>query len=161
MNTKMLSRMFLCAALVTAAITAGTGCTHFSMNTPDGFATLRNQRPRFDFRAASAYGVAIGVREIENRERANLDFWAEAVDHHLQRTGPYHAEGSTPVRTASGLAGRRLQYTHGDAQTGSTYWVTVFVVEKRVFVIEAGGASASFARARPGIEQAIQTFEGS
>ena len=161
MNTTMMSRFVLCAALIATALSVGTGCSHFSLNTPDGFATLRNQRPRFDFRAASAYGVAIGVREIPNRERANLDFWAEAMDHHLQRTGPYHAEGSAEVHTASGLVGRLLQYTHGDAQTGSTYWVTVFVVAKRVFVIEAGGASASFARARPDIEHAIQTFEGS
>ena len=42
---------------------------------------------------------------------------------------------------------------------GGTYWVTVFVTDKRVFVLEAGGGNDAFARARPSVERAIQSFQ--
>jgi hypothetical protein len=94
-----------------------------------------------------------------NDAGGNLDFWTEAIDRALRRQGPYHPVGVAPARSANGLLGRRLQYVYGDAATGSTYWVTTFVTEARVYVIEAGGPTEAFARARPDIERAIGSFE--
>lgn len=154
------SRRIVLAALVAlVAAAAVTGCASFRMSTPQGFAQLPNQRPAYDYRATSAYGVAVSVRALPNREHASLDFWAEAIDRHLQRTGQYAPRGTAPVRTASGLHGRRLQYAYAPAgNAGSTYWATVFVTDARVYVVEAGGNDAAFERARPSVERSLQSF---
>ncbi len=146
----------LVGALAVALL--ASGCATFEIRTPAGFGQLRNQQPRFDYRAVSAYGVALAVRVVPNTERGNLDFWSEVVDRRLQHGGSYHAAGSTELRTRNGLVGRRLAYTYGDAQTGQTYWVTVFVTDRKVYLVEAGGGIDAFTRARDGVERAMQSF---
>jgi hypothetical protein len=162
MITRMNRLVSIRALMTVAALTLGgaTGCTHFAINTPGGFAQLQHQAPQFDYRAVSAYGVAIGVRVVSNREHGNLDFWSEAADRYLQANGPYHAAGRVDVHGANGIHGRRLAYTYGDAQTGGTYWVAVYVTDTRVFLVEAGGNNDAFARARPSVEQALSSFRG-
>ncbi len=146
------------ASIVTLA-SLGTGCASFAIRTPGGFGQLREQRAHhYDYRAVSAYGVALGVRVVPNAERGNLDFWSEVVDRHLQHGGVYHPAGSADVRTSNGMAGRRMAYTYGDPQSGQTYWVTVFVTDRKVFLVEAGGGIDAFARARDNVERSILSF---
>ena len=146
----------LVSALALSMLT--TGCASFAIRTPSGFGQLRDQRPRYEYRAVTAYGVALAVRVVRNSEHGNLDFWSEVVDRHLQHGGNYHASGSTDIHTATGFAGRRLSYTYGDAQTGQTYWVTVFVTDRKVYLVEAGGGTDAFTRARDGVERAVSSF---
>ena len=142
-----------------ALASLGTGCASFRINTPSGFGQLRDQRAQhYDYRSVSAYGVALAVRVVPNAEHGNLEFWSEVVDRHLQHGGVYHAAGSADVRTTSGAQGRRLAYTFGDAQSGQTYWVTVFVTERKVFLVEAAGGIDAFTRARDNVERSIQSF---
>jgi hypothetical protein len=135
------------------------GCASFAINTPSGFGQLRDQRAQhYDYRAVSAYGVALAVRVVPNAERGNLEFWSEVVDRHLQHGGVYHPAGSVDVRTSTGLQGRRLAYAFGDPQSGQTYWVTVFVTPRKVYLVEAGGGVDAFTRARDNVERSIQSF---
>jgi hypothetical protein len=151
-------RVLVVFASALALSLLGTGCASFEIRTPAGFGQLRNQRPRYDYRAVSAYGVALAVRVVPNTERGNLDFWSEVVDRHLQHGGTYRAAGTTDLRTTSGLTGRRLAYAYGDPQAGQTYWVTVFVTDRKVYLVEAGGGTEAFTRARDGVEHALQSF---
>jgi|LNFM01.1.fsa_nt_gb hypothetical protein len=148
------------AALALALCAAAPACTPFHLRTPDGFARISDPRPSYDYRALSAYGVAVGVRAIPNRENASIAFWSEAVDRRLQRGGAYRPAGASDVRTERGQVGKSLRYSMGDPQNGGTYWVTVFVTRDWVYLVEAGGASASFARAQGEVERAIRSFEG-
>ncbi len=66
--------------------TAATGCTHQSeIQTPDGFAVLEDER--YDYRASSAEGVVLAVRDNKNDPQGDLDFWSGALHAHLERRG--------------------------------------------------------------------------
>lgn len=148
------------AALALALSAAAPACTPFRLRTPDGFARISDPRPSYDYRALSAYGVAVAVRAIPNQEGASMAFWAEAVDRRLQRGGAYRPVASMDVRTERGQVGKNLRYSMGDPQNSGTYWVTVFVTRDWVYLVEAGGSASSFARAQPEVERAIRSFEG-
>ena len=111
--------------------------------------------PRPALIAMSAYGVVVAVRAIPNREHATMAFWAEAVDRRLQRGGTYRPAGQSELRTERGQNGKSLRYTTGDPQNGGTYWVTVFVTNDWVYLLEAGGATTSFARAQPEVDEML------
>ena len=147
-------------ALTLALAGAAPACTPFHLRTPDGFARIADPQPSYDYRALSAYGVVVAVRAIPNRERATMAFWSEAVDRRLQRAGVYRPAGHQDVRTEAGQSGKNLRYTTGDPQNGGTYWVTVFVTSDWVYLVEAGGATSSFARAQAEVERAIRSFRG-
>jgi hypothetical protein len=151
------------SALIIALSTllSATGCLPFNVRTPSGFARLSDPRPSYDYRAVSAYGVAMGVRAIPNRDGGNLAFWSEAVDRRLQSSGFYHVIGQDDTRTERGLVGKTLRYSAGDPQSGGTYWVTLFVTRDWVYFVESGGRAPAFARAQPEVERAIRSFEGS
>ncbi len=151
---------FALAALAMLVASLSAGCVSFRVRTPDGFARLPNPRPGYDYRAMSAYGVAVAVRAVPNQGGATLGFWSEAVDRALLRQGTYRSAGSQEVRTTQGLIGRNLRYTAGDPQNGGTYWVTVYVTRDWVYLVEAGGSSSAFARAQPEVERTLQVFEG-
>jgi hypothetical protein len=147
-------------ALALALAGAAPACTPFHLRTPDGFARIADPQPNYDYRALSAYGVVVAVRAIPNRERASMAFWSEAVDRRLQRGGTYRPAGQSDVRTERGQSGKSFRYTTGDPQSGGTYWVTVFVTSDWVYLVEAGGATTSFARAQTEVERAIRSFQG-
>lgn len=129
-------------APIFVALLAGCG-PNLRLATPEGFATLEDDND-YVYRATSAAGVVIGVRREANKPKANLDFWSEALDRALRRRG-YEPEGpSTEVRATGGQPGRQMRYTK--AESGRTYrfWVTVFVTDSKVFVVEAGGDKDRF-----------------
>jgi len=158
MNTARHASRVLPLVLVALLASALAGCAGFRMNTPRDFARLPDQGPTYAMRSVSAYGVALAVRSMPNRERGNLDFWTESVDRQLQHHAGYRSTGTAEVHSRGGLTGRRLEYSYGDPRAASTYWVTLFVTPGTVFVVEAGGAATAFERARGGVEQAITSF---
>jgi len=153
---RVLGLLVLCAVLCASA-----SCVHFKITTPPSFAELPYQAPRFDYRAVTAYGVAISVRVVSNEGNGTLDFWTEAVDRSLRRSGPYRPDGMLDANTVNGVRGKRLQYAYGEAPNASTYWVTVFVTPQRVYIVEAGGAVEAFTRAKAEVERALQSFSAS
>jgi hypothetical protein len=146
-------------ALLLAASLAAVACgPSVSLVTPPGFAVLDKQE-EYLYRAASADGVAIGVRAEKNEPRGNLDFWAEAVDRQLRKSG-YVPEGDpADVRTSAGLTGRETKYKREVNGRTSRFWTVVFVTDKHVFVVEAGGDSDRFKeKAQKGIQKAIESL---
>ena len=113
----------------------------------------------YDYRATSAEGVVLGVRAEKNEPRGNIDFWADALDRQLRRGG-YVAEGEVKeVRTASGLNGRELKYTRVENGRKYRFWMTVFVTEKRVWVVEAGGDADRFKeKTQLAVQRAIESL---
>ncbi|MDP3277120.1 MAG: hypothetical protein Q8Q09_18150 [Deltaproteobacteria bacterium] len=136
-------------------------CATFSMQTPTGFARANTASNAYDYRAVSAYGVAMGIRSVRNEQQAPIEFWSEVIDRRLTRSGHYRTAGSLEVRTLRGATGRTLKYTMGDGQNGgASYWVTLFVTRDWVHVVEAGGTTEAFTRAQAEVERAIRTFDG-
>jgi hypothetical protein len=129
------------------------------LQAPEGFAQLDGQKS-YDWRAASAQGVVLAVRTEPNEPRANVDFWADAIDVRLRRGG-YTAEARKDVKSASGVDGKQLRYSRVEDQRIYRYWLTVFVTGDRVYVVEAGGDKDSFDPAEKLVERAVTTVKPS
>lgn len=149
----------IASAILFAASAFAAGCgPHVTMQTPPGFAVLDKQE-EYLYRATSAEGVVVGVRVEKNEPKANLDFWADALDRQLRRTG-YVPDGKpADVRAAGGLAGREIKYTREQSGRPYRFWLTVFVTDDRVWVVEAGGDADRFKeRAQQGVQKAIESM---
>jgi hypothetical protein len=153
---RIASPWFVAAALALGVSACGPG---FRVNTPDGFVELDDQED-YDYRATSAQGVVLGVRAEPNRPVGNLEFWASAIDLKLRAQG-YTATGTGAFKTTGGITGKRLQYKQTLSDRPHTLWVVVFVTEKKVYVVEAGGDTRVFDKSGPAIEKAIASLVAS
>jgi hypothetical protein len=143
-------------ALALAATAAGCG-PGFGLKTPDGFVELEDQK-EYDYRATTAQGVVLAVRSEPNRPKGNLAFWTDAIDLKLRAMG-YEAVEAKDVKTKSGATGKQLRYKRALYDRPHTFWLTVFVTPGDVYVIEAGGDTRDFDKAKDTILAAIEGFK--
>ena len=111
---------------------------HFDATTPAGFVELEHQE-HYDYRATSADGLVIGVRELKNDPQGELGFWARAVENQLRMRGGYALLEARDVKSKDGVAGKEFRFGHDEGKTPHLYFVTVFVTKKRIQVLEIGG----------------------
>lgn len=135
----------------------------FSIETPESFLALDEaEYSDFVYRATSADGVVIGLREINNERRGSLNFWSEAVCNELRSGSAYALIEEQDVTSQSGLQGRQFRFGRDQAGHPYHYWVTIFVqtsdVEPRLWLIEAGGEQEPFERHQEAIEAMITSF---
>jgi hypothetical protein len=127
------------AALLVFASALASACGHhFDAATPSGFVELAHQQ-HYDYRATSADGLVIGVRELENEPQGELVFWARAVENQLRNRGGYALLDTRDVKSKDGVAGKEFRFGHDEGRTPHLYCVTVFVTKKRLEVLEIGG----------------------
>jgi hypothetical protein len=89
-----------------------------------------------------------------NEPRANLSFWAEAVDLRLRAKG-YVPEEPKDVQSSNGIPGRSLRYSYFDGTRRNRYWVDVFATDRRVILVEAAGAQTDFDAVGPLLERTM------
>lgn len=140
--------------LVSAAFVLLAACHGGRLATPSGFATLDSD-DAYSYRATNAQGVVLGVRTEDNDVKANVDFWAEALDLRLREQGYAFRTKQSPTSRA-GLQGRQLRYEISRGGRTQSYWLTVFATEKKVYVVEAAGDKEAFDGAAPMVESAIE-----
>lgn len=145
--------------LVLAALVF-VGCgNHFAITAPTNFATLREaDRNGYQMRATTADGVVVGVREIENDTHASQTFWATAIRNRLERAGGYALVSESEVRTTHGETGLQLRFGRDENNQTYDYWLTLFVTNDRIFIIEAGGRRTRFEAERANVEASIASF---
>lgn len=147
----------LIAILAVASLGTAACGPSVSLHTPPGFAVLHDQQ-EYAYRAFSADGLVIGVRAEKNDPKGNLDFWADALDRQLRRGGYAPDGGAADVRTSGGLAGREIRYTRDQSGRAHRLWITVFVTDDRVWIVEAGGDADRFKeRQQKAIQKAIES----
>lgn len=139
-----------------------TGCAHehFEAHTPDDFLELDTPGyGAFRYRATSADGVRLAVREERNEGHGSQAFWEQAVRNQLRYEGGYAIQSESAIEAASGQHG--MLFKCGKDQHGRTYdyWLAVFVTEERVFVIEAGALHAQFEPAQANVQTAFEALE--
>lgn len=140
--------------LIVAAALAATsiGCTHApNLATPAGFVRLDDSR--YDYRATTAEGVVIAVREFDNDPRGDLGFWAGALQARLARA--YTPSSVHEVESLAGWQGRQLRFTTTREGRPHGYWATVFVRGGTVYLVEAGGDEAWFVEREGEVMEAI------
>jgi hypothetical protein len=157
----LLSRLLLPSFLAALPLSS-LGCTPGArLEAPGDFATL-GRHGGYDFRAASANGVVVGVRREPNDLRASVDYWAGALDARLRRDG-YSPDGKKDpdrvVTTARGLAGRELHYTRAEDRRTYCYWLAVFATQDHVYLVEAGGDAEAFEPAKAEVEKAVLSLQ--
>lgn len=151
------------ARLMLLALTAGLfvmGCgSSFAMTSPDGFVELDEDNSSYDARFTSADGVVISVRAIEHDPEGDLAFWMEAIETRIRMNGGYALLESKDVRSASGQSGKQLRFGRDQNGTPFKYWVTIFVTDDYIHLVEAGGRSEEFDAAEARVERAIEGLE--
>ena len=147
--------LFAFAAVISLA---SIGCTPSGkVEVPGSYAKLPSAEG-YSFRAANAKGVVVAVRTQDNELKGNIDFWAEAIDQHMRDDGYEGDPAIRDVQSRSGVAGKQIRYNRNQEGREYRYWLTIFLADSRVFVIEAGGDKEIFDPAIPEVESAVLSF---
>ena len=72
--------------------------------------------------------------------------------------GGYALLEKRTVSNRGGLTGTQLRFGHDEGKVPHLYWVTLFVTDKKLFVLEAGGVKAEVERQEAQIEWSIKNF---
>ena len=140
--------------LTLAAVVLG-GCSTARISTPSGFAAQKDDA--YDWRASDGEGVVLAVRSEKNDPQGDLAFWSSAVDVRLRKAG-YTAQDRRDVKSLDGRAGKQLRYEVASEGRTLAFWVTVFVTDHRVVIVEAGGDTELFAPKTKVVEAAIASL---
>ncbi|MBK7580983.1 MAG: serine/threonine protein kinase [Myxococcales bacterium] len=134
------------------------GCGHsFEATTPPGFVELEDQEA-YDYRATTADGLVIAVREIDHEPKGSMAFWTRAIENRMRQRGGYALLGTRDVKTAGGLDGKQLRFGHDESGKPHLYYVTLFVTDKYIFLLEAGGTKELVEKQSAELDQAVQGF---
>ena len=126
----------------------------FDVKTAPGFVELEQQNTGYDFRATTPEGVVMSVKveDAPSDNGADLDFWARAVTLQMRDVQGYALIESKDVTSRDGTKGKQLRFGHDEGSKPYTYWVSVFVAQERLFIVEAGGAKRLFEKWTPSLE---------
>jgi hypothetical protein len=146
------------AALLMLLPLAGCGSS-FAMTAPDGFVELDDEYSVYDARFTTADGVVISVRALDHDPTGDLDFWVAAIEGRMRINGGYALLETEDVRAASGHAGKQLRFGRDQNGTPFKYWLTIFVTDSYIHIVEAGGRTEQFDAAEARVERAIASLE--
>ncbi len=143
-------------ALLLAA-SALAGCGHpFVAATPPGFVDLGDRYPNGEYRATTADGVVIGIRAWDNDPKGQLSFWARALERRMREMGGYALLDKQDVTALGGLHGVQMRMGHDEGKTPYLYIVALFVSDKKIYVVEAGGTKDEVTKQEGQIKWAIE-----
>lgn len=148
----------LAAALIAGAALGATACGEtVRMSTPSGFAEMHKQ-DHYAYRATTASGVVVAVRNEKNEPEGDLEFWSEAVDTSVTSRG-YTRILEKQVESPKHRKGWRGVYEFGDGAAALRYAVTVYVTRDRVLVVEEAGPKAVVVKLDDALANAAKTVE--
>lgn len=148
----------LCALALALPLSLLACGRHFVPATPPGFVDMGDTYPDGEYRAATADGVVLGIREFDNEPRGELAFWARALENRMREAGGYARLDKRSVTSRTGVNGTELRFGHDEGKTPHLYWVVIFVTDKRIFILEAGGTKVEMEKQAPQIEWAFRNF---
>ena len=152
-----MKRSLVLLSLLAAIAALGCGRS-FVPATPPGFVDLGENYPDGEYRATTADGAVIGIRVFDNDPKGELSFWSRALENRMRETGGYALLEKKAVTSRGGLAGTELDFGHDEGRTPHLYRIALFITDKKIFVIEAGGAKPEMERQAAQIDWAIKGF---
>ncbi|MCS6901864.1 MAG: hypothetical protein RMJ98_19740 [Myxococcales bacterium] len=148
----------LLCPLLLAVLLLAVGCGRpFSPATPGSFTELKDPLD-FDYRAVSADGVVLGIKAHKNEPKVDLAFAERAFEQQIRSNG-YALLEKRDIRTSSGFPGKQFRMGHDEAKNPHLYYVTIFVTNDYVYVLEAGGAKEQMLRYEAPITWHIEHFQ--
>lgn len=132
----MLARLLIVAVSL-LAVACGPS---FVVTTPPGFVEIENEWDEYDYRATTADGLVIAVREIEHDPEGTTEFWLQAIKNRMRDRGGYALLETVEVKSADGVQGTQLRFGHDEeGNRPHLYYVSIFVTESAILLVEAGG----------------------
>lgn len=132
----MSKRALLFIALAFAAL---SGCRPFKPATPPGFVDLSEKYENHEYRATTADGMVLGVRAFANEPKGELPFWVRVIENRMRDTSGYAMLDTREAKDRAGNAGKTLRFGHDESGVPHLYYITVFVNDDHVYLLEAGG----------------------
>ncbi len=158
MTSKIREILIAAGCVVGGSMVAGCGGHDFFVAAPPGFVELEDQEPTFDYRATSADGVVIAVRQIEHKPKGDQAFWVQAIKNRMREKAGYALLRTSEVTTKSGMKGTKLEFGHDENGQSMLYTVTLFVTEKNLFLLEFGGTKEEVTRQSRYLDWVIENF---
>src|SRR5262245_30113819 len=119
-----MNRWFTLSVLLIASAAATACGPSFTATKPTGFVEIADD---YDFRATSAEGVVMSVREIDNQDEGEMDFWLTAIKDKMRERGGYALIKEVKVKSNDGIAGVQLRFGHDEqANRPHLYYLTIF-----------------------------------
>jgi hypothetical protein len=153
-------RKTIIVAVGALALSWLSGCASrsFFIASPPGFVELQDQEPEYSYRATSADGVVVGVREIKHQPKGDTTFWVQAIQNRMRSMAGYAQLDSVDITTKSGLKGKQLRFGHDEKGDALLYTITVFVTEKYIYLVEFGGAKEEMSRMSKNLDWVVENF---
>jgi hypothetical protein len=143
--------------MLVAGLAVAAGCVPSGLTTPADYVRLATPPYPYVYKAVSAEGVSLAMRQEENPEGGTAEFWAAALKNQLVGARGYTLSGESAVTSADGVTGKRLDFTANLQGSDMAYLVAVWVVGKQIIIVEAGGPKEKFEADRAKIETALKT----
>ncbi|MBK8253095.1 MAG: serine/threonine protein kinase [Polyangiaceae bacterium] len=147
----------LFAAVLMVFALAGCG-RPFKAATPTGFVDLGDKYADDEYRATTADGMVLGVRAFKNEPKGELDFWVKVIENRMRDTSGYALLGTKEAKDRAGNVGKTLRFGHDESGVPHLYYLTVFVNDDHVFLLEAGGSKDLVEKHEEQIAWSISNF---
>ncbi|MFU8807394.1 MAG: hypothetical protein ACNA8W_26530 [Bradymonadaceae bacterium] len=142
-----------------------TGCAAFAIDTPPEMVEVPKRVDRdYDYRAMTPHGVVVGVRTIRQGTRGSMPaathaFWLEGMRERMRTMGGYALLEEEDIVSSNGHAGTLLKFGR-DLPGGSYYyWVTLYVTDEYVHVVDAAGERERFDGAEGVVKKALASYK--
>jgi hypothetical protein len=153
----------LLVAILTAWAMSACGVP-YRVAVPDSMIELNESRwSQYSMRATTPDAVVFAVRTIRQGDnadvpRGDLDFWTDALDLRMRTIGGYALLETVEVTSADGTDGVQLRFGHDQETVPYVYNVTIFVTDRFVHVIEAGGERDAYDEQSGSIDSAVASY---
>jgi hypothetical protein len=124
-----------------------------------GFVKLENAQAPYDWRAVAPDGVSVAMRVVPLDDRADLPFWTHAVTLRMREMNGYALMETRDVRSRDGTAGKELVFGHDESGRPFVYRVRLYLDDRRLFVVEAGGTKEQMDRYAASVDWMMATVK--
>lgn len=159
----VLRRTIFCGLLF-AVLAVNVGCAPvYEVDTPANMVAV--EEDDHEYVAMTHDGIVLralihaqgdGPTDVPN---ASHDFWVDATRERMRTRGGYALLDESEVQSANGHKGTRLEFGRDQNGEPFVYWVTLFVTEDYIHVLDAGGRQDRFEGAKDSIEEAISSYQ--
>jgi hypothetical protein len=144
--------------LAVGALLGAAGCGRsYDVAAAPGFVKLEAKQPPYDWRAVAPDGVSVAMRVVPLEDRADLAFWTHAVTLRMREMNGYALVDTHDVRSRDGTAGKELVFGHDESGKPFVYRVRLYLGDKRLFVVEAGGTKEQMDRYAASVDWMMAT----
>ena len=142
---------------VAAAVLVLSSCATL-VQKPEGFAeVLPRQAAATQYKAVSPEGMIYRVRTLSNYPVQTLEFWAEALQNHLEKEGYRSVSDGRSFQTADN-SGMIFEWAMPYGNESYIYLTAIVVSEKRIAVAEAAAEHTIYDQYREALLESLASI---